>query len=156
VHLVCNESELKNVMFASEGDYVCQFLQVRQGAASVRAGCRVDGGPERRLAAQREAGAVQPRSVHLSVAALTGPPTAALTGVPIRPFVRESLPPTAHAPPGGYQPRTSEGRPGPLLGQTAAPGTEPAPGLASRSCPHVLGTTARTSGRTGAISGAWA
>jgi hypothetical protein len=46
-------------------------------------------GAEHRLAAQRKAGAVQPRSVLLSVAALTGPPTAALTGVPIRPFVRE-------------------------------------------------------------------
>ena len=32
---------------------------VRQGAASVRARCRADGGPERRLAAQREAGAVR-------------------------------------------------------------------------------------------------
>ena len=32
---------------------------------------------------------MQPRSVLVSVAALTGPPTAALTGVPIRPFVRE-------------------------------------------------------------------
>src|SRR5439155_11247805 len=34
---------------------------VRQGAASVRARCRADGGPERRLAAQRPAGAVQRR-----------------------------------------------------------------------------------------------
>ena len=33
----------------------------RQGAASVRARCRADGGPERRLAAQRPAGAVQRR-----------------------------------------------------------------------------------------------
>jgi hypothetical protein len=31
----------------------------RQGAASVRARCRADGGPEHRLAAQRSAGAVQ-------------------------------------------------------------------------------------------------
>jgi hypothetical protein len=45
------------------------------------------------LAAQREAGAVQPCSVLLSVAALTGPPTAAQTGVPWRPLVREPLPP---------------------------------------------------------------
>ena len=56
--------------------------EVRQGAAAVRARCRADGGPERGLAAQREAGAVQPRSVRLSVAGLTGPPTAAQTGIP--------------------------------------------------------------------------
>jgi hypothetical protein len=42
-----------------------------------------------RLAAQRKAGAVQPRSVLLSVAALTGPPTAAQTGIPMRPLVCE-------------------------------------------------------------------
>ena len=35
--------------------------EVRQGAATVRARCRADGGPERRLAAQRKAGAVQRR-----------------------------------------------------------------------------------------------
>ena len=35
------------------------------------------------LAAQPKAGAVQPRSVRVSVAALTGPPTAAQTGVPL-------------------------------------------------------------------------
>jgi hypothetical protein len=63
--------------------------EVRQGAAAVRARCRADGGPECRLAAQREVGAVQPRSVRLSEAALTGPPTAAQTGIPICPFVRE-------------------------------------------------------------------
>ncbi len=43
------------------------------------------------LAAQRKAGAVQPRSVLLSEAALTGPPTAAQTGVPWRSLVREPL-----------------------------------------------------------------
>ena len=34
--------------------------EVRQGAASVRARCHADGGPERGLAAQQPAGAVQP------------------------------------------------------------------------------------------------
>jgi hypothetical protein len=29
VHLACNESELKNVMFASRGDDVCKLLQVQ-------------------------------------------------------------------------------------------------------------------------------
>jgi hypothetical protein len=62
---------------------------VRQGPAAVRVRCRTDGGPECRLAAQRKTGAVQLRSVRVSVAALTGPPTAAQTGIPIRPFVRE-------------------------------------------------------------------
>ena len=57
--------------------------EVKQGAASVRARCRADRGPDHRLAAQRKAGAVQPRSVFLSAAALTGPPTAAQTGVPL-------------------------------------------------------------------------
>jgi len=33
--------------------------EVRQGAASDRARCRADGGPERRLAAQQSTGAVQ-------------------------------------------------------------------------------------------------
>jgi hypothetical protein len=41
------------------------------------------------LAAQRKAGAVQPRSVLLSVAALTGPPTAAQPGIPLWPLVRK-------------------------------------------------------------------
>jgi len=36
-------------------------MEVKQGAASVRARCRADGGPERRLAAQPCAGAVQRR-----------------------------------------------------------------------------------------------
>jgi len=36
-------------------------MEVRQGAAAVRARCRADGGPERRLAAWRKAGAVQRR-----------------------------------------------------------------------------------------------
>jgi hypothetical protein len=57
--------------------------EVRQGAAAVRARCRADGGLDYRLAAQRKAGAVQPRSVLVSVAALTGPPTAAQTGIPL-------------------------------------------------------------------------
>jgi hypothetical protein len=64
---------------------------VRQGAAPGRARCRADGGPEHRLATQRKAGAVQPRSVLLSVAALTGPPTAAQTGIPMRPLVCEPV-----------------------------------------------------------------
>jgi hypothetical protein len=33
VLLVCNESELKNVMFASEGDYVCKLLHLRWAIA---------------------------------------------------------------------------------------------------------------------------
>src|SRR5262249_18644528 len=55
--------------------------EVRQGAAPGRARCRADGGPEHRLAAQRKAGAVQPRSVRVSDVALTGPPTAAQTAI---------------------------------------------------------------------------
>ena len=33
VDLVCNESELKNAMFASRGDYVCKLLHVYNKAA---------------------------------------------------------------------------------------------------------------------------
>src|SRR6266571_7776002 len=57
----------------------------------------------------------------------------------------------ARAPAAGH--RTSpaagsagEGSPAPLAGQTTVAGTEHTPVRAARSCPHVLGKTARTSG----------
>jgi hypothetical protein len=51
-----------------------------KGTASTGVLLPLPGGQERGLAAQRPAGAVQPRSVLLSVAALTGPRAAAQTG----------------------------------------------------------------------------
>ena len=158
--------------------------EVRQGAASVRARCRADGRQERRLAAQRFAGAVQRRRcisrctdraaggcadwhtlATTRARAFSGPDTAEASprrcagwfaaavrpGVPGKPLVRAPRPP-ATARRRGWQ--RQPGSPAPLAGQTTVAVTEHAPGLAARSCPHVLGKTARTSGRTGAISGA--
>jgi hypothetical protein len=61
----------------------------RQGAASVRARCRADGGPD--MAWQPSCARGQSSGTGVSAAALTGPRAAALTGTQFRPLVREPV-----------------------------------------------------------------
>jgi len=78
--------------------------------------------------------------------------TAARPGVPgTLPLARATAAGHRAAPAAGS---ASEGCPVPLPGRTTAAGTEHAPVLAPTSCPHVLGKTVRTGGRTAAASGA--
>jgi len=63
--------------------------EVRQGAAAVRARCRADGGPD--VAWLPSGARGQSSGDAASAAALTGPRAAAQTGIPFRPFVRESV-----------------------------------------------------------------
>ena len=64
--------------------------EARQGAASVRARCRADGGQEA-VAWQPSRSRGQSGGDAVSAAALTGPRAAAQTGLPLRPLVREPV-----------------------------------------------------------------
>jgi len=95
----------------------------RQGAASDRARCGAHGGQEV-MPGSSVGGGGTLRS------ALTGPPSAALTGVPWRPNEREPPRPATHGPPAGWQPCWRRGQPG--GSQHGRPPAREAPGLSPR------------------------
>ena len=64
-------------------------MEVKQGAASVRARCRADGGPDVAWQPSRARG--QSSGDAVSAAALTGPRAAAQTGTQFRPLVRKPV-----------------------------------------------------------------
>jgi hypothetical protein len=124
----------------------------RQGAASVRARCRADGGPENGLAAQPFAGAVQrrrriSRCTDRSAGGCADRHT--FVAVRARAIVRRPQRSTS-----GWQRRRGQRR----ATAWADRGGQHCAGASARrrGCPHTLGKTARLSRRTPAASEAWA
>ena len=124
----------------------------RQGAASVRARCRTDGGPEQCLAAQRQGGGSPAwrRGISRCTDRSAG-------GCADRQYLCDSL----SASHGRRPPRAAsswqcdEGSSRPLSGHTAAAVTAQVRVLPSRSYPHALGKRGRTSRSTAAVRGTW-